>query len=367
MLQDINDEPKILNKLAEIYLPEGKPVQNINIAAEALTISKIFLVASGSSRNAANITRYFIEAVSKIPVSVEYASEFAEKNPILSANDLVIFVSQSGETSDVLAALKIAKSKGAHTFAITNNETSTIHITADSAMFIHAGKEISIPATKSFVAQLLCLYITGIYLAEKRNTLTSGNIEFYKKQIYEMPVKIEKLIASTEKIDKIAEKLHKSKSLIILGRGENFGLAEECALKIKETCYINTGSYPTGEFLHGHLAMLDETSPVISIITKYNDIELDSNYALAINNTIQLIKKRDAKVFIVKDESDNHINSLFAEYNSEYIPIAEFDEQFSPVYTAVVLHLLAYTMAELLGHDVNNPRSLSKTVSNENS
>jgi glucosamine--fructose-6-phosphate aminotransferase (isomerizing) len=364
MLNDIKDEPEIIKKLAEVYLTAGKPVQNIEMNSEK--ISKIYIVASGSSRNAGNAARYFIESIAQIPVTVEHASEFAVRNPALSPDDLVIFVSQSGETSDVLSALQVAMTKGAYTFAVTNNETSTIHKTANSSMFIYAGKEISIPATKSFIAQLLCLYIIGIYLAERNNTISNEKIEYYKQKFYQIPEKIEKLIPNTEEIDKIAEKLHKTKSLIILGRGQNFGLAEEGALKIKETCYINAGGYPTGEFLHGHLAMLDENCPVISIITKCGQPNNDeTNYMLAVGNTLQLIKKRNARVVVVKDAADSYINSKLSEFNVEYLNISDFDEEFSPVFTAVILHLLAYKMAELLGNDVNNPRSLSKTVSNE--
>lgn len=362
MLSDIKDEPEIFKKLAQFYLPTGKPVENIRINLEK--ISKIYIVASGSSRNAGNITRYFIESAAQISVTVEHASEFATRNPVLSSDNLVIFVSQSGETSDVLSALHVAKTKGAYTFAVTNNETSTIHNSADSAVFIYAGKETSIPATKSFASQLICLYIIGIYIAEKNKTSSAVQIESYKQKIHQLPEKIEKLILNTKEIDKIAEKLHNKKSLIILGRGQNFGLAEECALKIKETCYINTGGYPTGEFLHGHLAMLDENSPVISIITKCG-LQDEANYTLSTGNTMQLIKKRDADVVIVKDFADSYIESKLSEFKAEYLNISEFDEDFSPVYSAVVLHLLAYKMAELLGNDVNNPRSLSKTVSNE--
>lgn len=361
MLSDIKDEPKIIKKLVKVYIPAGKAVQNVKINLEK--ISKIYIIASGSSRNAGNITKYFIELITQIPVTVEHASEFATRNPVLFPDDLVIFVSQSGETSDVFSALQAAKLKGAYTFAITNNETSAIHKTADSAMFIHAGKEISIPATKSFTAQLICLYITGIYLAERNKTISAEQINFYKQKIYQMPEMIEKLISNTEEINEIAKKLYDKKSLIILGKGENFGLAEESALKIKETCYINTGSYPTGEFLHGHLAMLDENCPVISIITKCETNE--TNFNIAIGNTISLIKKRNAQVFIVKGAADLYTISKFAEYNVEYLNISEFDKEFSTVYSAVVLHLLANKMAELLGHDVNNPRSLSKTVSAE--
>lgn len=361
MLNDIKDEPDIFKKLAEVYLPLGIPVQNIKI--DIKKISNIYIIASGSSRNAGNITRYFIESVAQIPVTVEHASEFAVRNPVLSSKDLVIFVSQSGETSDVLSALQVAKIKGAYTFAITNNETSTIHKTADSAMFIYAGKEISVPATKSFASQLICLYIIGIYLAAKHNTIPDSQIEFYKQKIRQIPEKIEKLITNTEEIDKIAQKLYDKKSLIILGRGQNFGLADEVALKIKETCYINSGGYPTGEFLHGHLAMLDENCPVVSIITKAGHDE--QNYTLAVGNTMQLIKKRNADVVIVKDKADSYINSKLSEFHADYLNISEFDEEFSPVYSAVVLHLLTYKMALLLGNDVNNPRSLSKTVSAE--
>jgi glutamine---fructose-6-phosphate transaminase (isomerizing) len=360
MLEDIKDEPLIIKTLSKTYIPLDKPVQNINISGN---LSKIYIVASGSSRNAGNITRYFIESVSQIPATVEHASEFALREPVLSSDDLVIFVSQSGETSDVLSALQVAKSKSAKTFAITNNETSTIHTSAVSVIFIHADKKISIPATKSFIAQLICLYIVGIHLAEQNNTISEEKICYYKEQIHSLPQKIEKLIQKTEEIDEIAEKLYKTKSLIVLGRGQNFGLAEEGALKIKETCYINVNGYPTGEFLHGHLAILDENTPVISIITKYGQHE--NNYQLSVKNTIQLIKKRNAKVFVIKDKTDSSLANQFGEYKCEFLNVSEFNEEFSPVYSGIVLHLLANKMAELLGNDVNNPRSLSKTVSAE--
>jgi len=363
MLQDINDEPQILKTLSEIHLPKNFPVQKIELPNKSF--SKIYIVASGSSRNAGNITKHFIEASTGIPVFVEYASEFGERNPALSHDDLVIFVSQSGETSDVLAALKIATHKGAFTLAITNNEESTIHKSADIGIFIHAGKEISIPATKSFIAQLVCLYITGLSLAENLKTLPKERLEFLKNKIREMPEKTEKIIQNTNEIDKIAEKLYKYKSLIILGRGENFGLAEEAALKIKETCYINACGYPTGEFLHGHLAMIDENTPVVSIITKYAQQPEECNYGFAVKNTLQLVKKRNPNLTILKAASDQKIEDAFSGIECDFFNIPEFSEEFSPVYSAILLHLLANRMAELLGHDVNNPRSLSKTVSND--
>jgi len=363
MLQDINDEPKILKTLSEVYLPKDVPIQNIELPAQKF--SKIYIIASGSSRNAGNITKNFIETATKIPVFVEYASEFGERNPSLSKNDLIIFVSQSGETSDVLAALKLAGKNGAYTLAITNNEMSTIHKSATAGIFIHAGKEISIPATKSFIAQLICLYITGICLAEKLQTLSTQQIECYKNAIREMPEKIEKIIKENNEINVIAEKLYPYKSLVILGRGENFGLAEEAALKIKETCYINACGYPSGEFLHGHLAMIDENTPVLSIITKYGQQPEEHNYGFAVKNTLQLIKKRNAKVTILKDFADTKIEEIFSEFECNFLNVAPFSEKFSPVYSAIVLHLLANRMAEFLGNDVNNPRSLSKTVSND--
>ncbi len=359
MLNDIKDEPEILRKLAEVYLPAGKNVQNIEILLNE--ISKIYIVASGSSRNAGNIAKYFIESITRIPVIVEHASEFGTRNPVLYKDDLVIFVSQSGETSDVLAALQIAKNKGACTFAITNNSDSTIHKAADSAMFIHAGKETSIPATKSFIAQLVCLFILGVYIAEKNNKISPEEIQKFCTELNQMPEKLEKLISNTQQINSAAEKLFNTKSLVILGKGQGFGLADEAALKIKETCYINTAGYPTGEFLHGHLAMIDEGCPVVSILLKNDTI----NHNIAVGNTLKLINKRDAHVFAVKDVSDDYVSSKFAGHSVEYIDITASAEVFSSVYAAVVLHLLAYKMAELLGHDVNNPRSLTKTVSND--
>ncbi|KKQ38286.1 MAG: Isomerizing Glutamine-fructose-6-phosphate aminotransferase [Candidatus Moranbacteria bacterium GW2011_GWF2_37_7] len=321
MLKDIKETPAALETL----------LKNTQITLKK-DISKIYIAASGSSRNAANIARYFIEKITNIPVIVDYASEFAHRSVAMTQNDLFIPLSQSGETADVLSALKKAKDKGIATFAITNNENSTIYKSTDAGMLAYAGKETSIPATKSFTCQLMCLYLLGIHLAGKQ-----------EQDLYKVPEKIAQFIDNCSELDSIAKQIKDFKSLIILGRGQNWAFAEEGSLKIKETTYINATGYPTGEFLHGHLAVLDENFPVISILTRcFDDAD---NYFLAIKNTEEIKKKRNPILIELRHGEEN-----------EFI---------APFITAVMLQLLTYKTAILLGRDTDKPRSLNKVVEKE--
>lgn len=326
MIKDILETPSRL----EFQL------KNTIINLEPLKFNKIYIAASGSSRNAANIAKYFIEKVVKTPVIVDYAGEFAHRSVAFGKNDLFIPLSQSGETADVLSALNKAKMSGVRTFAITNNENSSIHKLADSAIQAYAGTEKSIPATKTFTCQLMALYLLGMHLGKLHGT----EIEKITDKI---PEKISKFIEQEDQTDAIAEKIKSTKSLILLGRGQNHPLAEEGALKFKETTYINATGYPTGEFLHGHLALLDENFPVISILTRsFDDSE---NYPLAIKNTEEISQKRNPILIKLSHNEENEI--------------------IAPFITAVMLQLLTYKTAMLLGRDVDNPRSLQKTVESE--
>ncbi|OGI02915.1 MAG: hypothetical protein A2Y25_09890 [Candidatus Melainabacteria bacterium GWF2_37_15] len=321
MLKDIKETPAALETL----------LKNTQITLKK-DISKIYIAASGSSRNAANIARYFIEKMANMPVIVDYASEFAHRSVAMTQNDLFIPLSQSGETADVLSALKKAKDKGIATFAITNNENSTIYKSTDIGMLAYAGEETSIPATKSFICQLMCLYLLGLHLAGKQ-----------EQDLWKVPEKIASFIENCSELDSIAEQIKDFKNLIILGRGQNWAFAEEGALKIKETSYINATGYPTGEFLHGHVAVLDENFPVISILTRcFDDAE---NYPLAIKNTEEIKKKRNPIMIELRHGEENEIIASFI--------------------TAVMLQLLTYKTAMLLGRNVDKPRSLNKVVEKE--
>ena len=361
MLNDIKQTSERLKALLDTHIKEY--IEGIQLPAN---IGKIYIIASGSSRNAANAAKYFIEKVAKIPVIVDFAGEFAHRSPVVSQNDLLISLSQSGETADVLAALKKGKEMGMNTFAITNNPESTIHKLSDSSMAVQAGEEESIPATKSFTCQLMSLYLFGLYLAQERKKLTAEEIEALKEKLLKVPELISQSIESfkdgktlTEGIlrrfapqnDDLASKIKDFKNLIILGRGQNWALAEEFALKIQETSYINAFGYPTGEFMHGHLAILDENIPVISLLTKTFD---DSgNYKLAQKNTEEIKTKRNPMLITIghTDSADLHLEIE--------------DEVLTPFLTTLIIQLLSFKIASLLGKDVSNPRSLNKAVLNE--
>lgn len=364
MLEDIKEQPEIIKKLTEKYMPLNKPVQNISLNIEDLSqLSKIYIVASGSSRNVANIAKYFIEKYAKLSVEVDYASEFAHRNPCLSKNDLVIAVSQSGETGDTFSALKIAKNKGAYTFALTNNPESRIHNLAESKMQVGAGKEKSIAATKSFTAQLINLYALALYLGEQRNTIFIEKAEEFKREFHKIPEKIEKLIENIEKFRNIAAKIKDSRSIVLLGRAANSASAMEGALKIKETSYIDANGYPAGEFLHGYIALLDENIPVISIIT--SDDKNNFNYRLAIRNTEEIKRKRNPHLIIIKSQNDKEIESHTLFENADFINIPEISEEISPLLAVISLQLLAFAIAKALGRDLDKPRGLTKTITDE--
>lgn len=364
MLSDIKEQPEIISKLINKYLPLDKPVQEIslNISDEKVqNLSKIYIVASGSSRNVGNIAKYFLEDITKIPVIVDYASEFAHRNPNLCSNDLFIAISQSGETADTYAALKIAIDKGAHTFALTNNPDSRIYNLAQAKMQVGAGKEKSIPATKSFTSQLFNLYIFALYLAEHRGTVSKDRLEELKRELHLVGKKIEELLQNTEQIDKIAHKIKDYRSLILVGRGANSAAAEEGALKIKETSYIDANGYPSGEFLHGYIAVVDENIPVISIILPANQ----DNYNLALSNAEEIKKKRNPHLIIVRSKEDTEIALKTLLKDSDFIDIPHSPAEISPILAVVSFQILAFRIAEQLGRDVNNPRSLTKSLTSE--
>lgn len=364
MYREIWEQPAIIKELTKRYLPLNKPVNNIhlNITTDDIkSLTKIYITASGSSRNVGNIAKYFIETIAKLPVEVDFASEFAHRDTILSKTDLVIAISQSGKTADTFAALESAKNKGAHTLALTNNPESKIHNLAESKMTVGAGIEQSIAATKSFTAQLLNLYALAIYLGEQRETLPSIRAKELKNELNKLPAKIEKLLKNDKNIQSVAEKIKCTKNLVILGRGPNYASAQEGALKIKETSYIDANGYPTGEFLHGHMAVLDENTPVVSIIV--HNKAGDVNFNLAVKNTEEIKQKLNPTLVIIKNQKEKHLEDIFP--LASFINIPESDELISPMLTVIALQILAAKIAENLGRDIDHPRGLSKAVTAE--
>ena len=355
MLTEILEQKEVFQTLCEKFFDE-----NYNINTKEFPIKKwnrIIICASGSSKNAGEIAKYVIESLAKIPCSIEYASEFAHKDTPLGKNDLFVAISQSGNTADTFEALMKAKKAGAKTFALTNNIESKIHYNADYKILADAGVEKSIAATKSFTAQLFILYIFAIALAEKTQ---NSKLTDFKKEFTGLCEKYEDVFIQRGKIKQIARKIKRAKSLVILARNINSALAKEGGLKIKETCYINAISAPSGEFLHGHFAFLDKKVPIFGILNKTEDEE---NYNLTLNNLYEIKKKRKANVILIrtKDDylADEKIGNRFA------IEIPMVNKLLTPFLNLIALQLLAYETAKLIHDNIDKPRDLTKCVASE--
>lgn len=364
MIEEIKEQPKVLKELIEKYVLDN----NINLNFDELDnkikdIKNIYIVASGSSRNVGIIAAYTFEKYAKIPSSVDFASEFAHKELSLTENDLVLAISQSGETADTLAAIKKAKENGAITFALTNNAESKIHKFADYKMIVGAGEEKSIAATKSLTAQLMNIYFLSLHFGLLKNTIDLDLWKSLTKELIKLPLNLQKIINNVDDINKATEIIKDSKNLVILGRGVNFGSACEAALKIKETCYIDANGYPTGEFLHGYVAVLDETIPVISIIHKAKSNV--SRFKLAVGNTETIKNKRNPPMIIFTNVSKEEFAKIDALKDSLIICIPDCHEEFSAFYYIVMFQLIAYKTALLLGREISKPRGLTKAVTQE--
>lgn len=365
MIQDILEQSTVIKELCAKYFEGENGISNLDfgLKQEEINFSKIYITASGSSRNVGGIARYFTEKLLDIPVFVEYASEFAHKKPALKENDLVIAISQSGETADTYSALKYASDRGCYTLALTNNNDSKIHNLSRFKMEVGAGKETSVAATKSFTAQLFNLYVLALYLAKVKGVLSDENLAKYRRELIEIPSKLEELFEKMDDLKSVAEKMKDSKSIVIIGRGLNSGSAREGALKIKETCYIDANGYPSGEFLHGYLALLDASIPLISITAKdANNLE---NYNLSVKNTEELMRKRCPPLILLKSFSDKEIEDRALFKDASFINIPDCSEEISAFYSVVIFQIISFKMASLLGYDVNSPRGLCKSVTQE--
>ncbi len=315
---------------------------------------RLIFTACGTSWHAGLVAEYLIEDLARIPVEVEYASEFRYRNPIITPEDVVIAISQSGETADTLAALELAKEKGALTYGIVNVVGSSIARVTDAGSYIHAGPEIGVASTKAFTGQTTLLAMMAIYLAYLRGTITES---YYHQLIFEMatiPSKVDKMLKDASKIQYIASEIKDAPNAIYLGRGVNFPVALEGALKLKEISYIHAEGYPAAEMKHGPIALIDENMPVIVIATN------KSAYEKIVSN-IQEVKARKGIVIAIITEGDHIIKEL-ADY---YFEIPDTAEPLAPLLSVIPLQLLSYHIAVLRGCDVDQPRNLAKSVTVE--
>ena len=355
MLKEIHEQPDVVRNVLSGKLrsmDENIRLDEVTLDKDKLKeLNRIQIVACGTSLHAAMIGKYLIEDLCGIPVDVEPASEFIYRRTITDAKTLVIGVSQSGETADTITAVRQAKKLGSHILIVTNRPDSTMAREADSLVPVNAGIEVSVAATKSYMAQVISFYLLAIYMGEVKG---ANNLDNLKHELIVLPQKIEKVLSHKEDIQVCAKKFSSAKDFIFIARGINFPTALEGALKLKEISYINATGYTAGELKHGPIAMLDESMPVLSILMK------GGVYEKILSNSEEA-KARNARMIALTNSDDEKLNDLF----ECVMKVPEIDEMLSPALAIVPLQLLAYYIAEFLGKDVDQPRNLAKSVTVE--
>ena len=317
-------------------------------------IQRIVIIACGTSWHAGLVAEYWLESLVKIPVEVEYASEFRYRNPILDNRTLVIAISQSGETADTIAGIKEAKKRQAQVLSICNVPGSTIARISNFTLFTQAGPEIGVASTKAFTTQLEVLFLLTLLIAHNRRLIDEQQLQHYLKSLREIPVKMERVLQNSEQIQTIMKVCYSVSNTLFLGRGVNYPIALEGALKLKEISYIHAEGYPAAEMKHGPIALIDWNMPTIFICIR------DNSYDKVLSN-IQEVKARNGVVIAVANENDKRIGKL-ADY---VIFIPETIMELSPFLTVVPLQLLAYMIADRRGCNVDKPRNLAKSVTVE--
>ena len=323
-------------------------------ADQLLNAERIIMIACGTSWHACLVAEYFFEEFCRIPVEVEYASEFRYRNPVIEKGDIVIAVSQSGETADTLAAIEMAKSKYAIVFGICNVVGSSISRASHEGAYTHAGPEIGVASTKAFTAQLIVLNMIALQLAKKKGYLDQEKFNSMLKEMSAIPEKVERALKNNDNIKEVANEYKDASNSIYLGRGYNFPVALEGALKLKEISYIHAEGYPAAEMKHGPIALIDENMPVVVIAPR------DSTYEKIVSN-IQEVKARKGKIIAIVTENDKTIK----EFADHVIEIPEINEALSPLLTVIPLQLLAYHIAVMRDCNVDQPRNLAKSVTVE--
>jgi glucosamine--fructose-6-phosphate aminotransferase (isomerizing) len=358
MLKEIFEQPKsILDSMRGRLEMEAGHLNMGGIRAyeqKFVNAQRIIIVACGTSWHAGIVAEYLLEDLARIPVEVEYASEFRYRNPIITERDIVIAISQSGETADTLAAIELAKSKGATIFGICNVVGSSIARATDAGAYTHAGPEIGVASTKAFTAQVTVLTILAMIVGHKRGTLSETKLRELMVELSNIPAKVEQALALNTEIEQIAEIFKDATNFLYLGRGYNFPVALEGALKLKEISYIHAEGYPAAEMKHGPIALIDENMPVVVIATK------DSSYEKVVSN-IQEVKARKGRIIAVITEGDTVIPQM-AEF---VIEVPATSEALMPLVSVVPLQLLSYHIAVLRGCNVDQPRNLAKSVTVE--
>ena len=358
MLKEIYEQPQtLLNCIRGRINIEGTSVVLSGIIDNRerfLSARRIIIVACGTSWHAALIGEHLIEDLCRIPVEVEYASEFRYRNPVILPDDIVIAISQSGETADTLAAVELAKSRGAFIYGICNVVGSSIARATDSGSYIHVGPEIGVASTKAFTGQVTVLSMLALTLAHEKGTVTDERFTALVRELQHIPDHITQVLKQAPAIADLAKTFTYARNFIYLGRGYNYPAALEGALKLKEISYIHAEGYPAAEMKHGPIALIDAEMPVVAIATT------DSIYEKTISN-IQEIKARQGKIIAIVTEGDTAVRTIA----DHVIPVPRVAEPFAPILASIPLQLLAYYIAVHKGRDVDQPRNLAKSVTVE--
>ncbi|CAM1350695.1 glutamine--fructose-6-phosphate transaminase (isomerizing) [Tenacibaculum insulae] len=358
MLKEIYEQPKaIIDTYRGRMLADQGVIRMAGIddnISKFTNANRIIIVACGTSWHAGLVGEYLFEDMARIPVEVEYASEFRYRNPIINENDVVIAISQSGETADTLAAIKLAKSKGAFVFGICNVVGSSIARETHAGAYTHAGPEIGVASTKAFTTQITVLSLIALKLAKAKGTLSTSAVNNYLQMMQQIPSQVEKLLQTDAQVKEIAKVYKDAKNCLYLGRGFNFPVALEGALKLKEISYIHAEGYPAAEMKHGPIALIDENMPIFVIATN------KGHYEKVVSN-IQEIKSRSGKIIAIVTEGDTAVKEIA----DHVIEIPDTEEAFTPLLTTIPFQLLSYHIAVMLNKNVDQPRNLAKSVTVE--
>ncbi|HEV2801420.1 MAG TPA: glutamine--fructose-6-phosphate transaminase (isomerizing) [Pyrinomonadaceae bacterium] len=365
MLKEIYEQPRAVRDTVQgrISLDSGRVyLDEMNITEEEFkSFDRVMIAACGTSWHAGLAGKYMLEQFARVPVEVDYASEFRYRDPVINERTLLVVISQSGETADTIAALREAKERGAKILSICNVQGSMITRESDGTILTHAGPEIGVASTKAFTAQMIALYLFSLYLGQLRGALSQDEAKYHAQELAELPVKIEHLLSESDSLEELAREFHRSTDFLYLGRGINFPVALEGALKLKEISYIHAEGYPAGEMKHGPNALIDERLPVVVINTREEGNRASELRYEKTHSNIVEVKAREGLVLSVLTEGDE----MSAEVSDHVIEIPASSDLLSPILAIIPLQLLAYHIAVRRGCDVDQPRNLAKSVTVE--
>lgn len=365
MLKEIYEQPRAVRDTVQgrVSLDTGRVfLDQMNISEQEFReITAIKIAACGTSWHAGLAGKYMLEQLARVPVEVDYASEFRYRDPVLDSNVLLIVISQSGETADTLAALREAKQAGCKVLSICNVQGSMIPRESDGTILTHAGPEIGVASTKAFTSQMIALYLFALYLGRLRGKIDEPTAKYHAQQLAELPVKIENLLSGADNLEELAKEFFRVQDFLYLGRGINFPIALEGALKLKEISYIHAEGYPAGEMKHGPNALIDEQLPVVVLNTREaGNAASELRYEKTHSNIVE-VKAREGIIISVLTEGD----TVSARVSDKIIEIPEASDLLAPILAIVPLQLLAYYIAVRRGCDVDQPRNLAKSVTVE--